>query len=83
MHTAPHRAPQCTLPPTHTLPPTEPPIDVLNKIRERKEAAEKKGKIKEKKVVTEETSHQAKIREQATQRQIEALKAKLKPKSEL
>lgn len=58
---------------------TEPPPEVLNEIRARKEAEEKKKK----EAKNESKSHQAKIKEQATQRQIEALKAKLKAKSEL
>ena len=44
-------------------------------IRAHKAAEEKKKK--------EHSNHQAKIKEQATQRQIEDLKAKLKAKSEL
>ncbi len=53
---------------------------MLNQIRERKERQEAEKKRKE---AEKSNSHQAEIREKATQRQIEALKAKIKSKSEL
>ena len=58
---------------------TEPPIEVLEKIRLRKAQQEKKEEEERKK----EELHQATIKEQAMKRQIEAMKMKLKPKTEL
>lgn len=58
---------------------TEPPPDVLAQIRERKkrEEAEEKRKLKEKK------AHQDKVKDEALKRQIELMRSKLKPKTEL
>ena len=58
---------------------TEPPIDVLQQIRKRKLQQEKEEEEKTKK----EKLHQESIKEQARKRQIEAMKMKLKPKTEL
>ena len=58
---------------------TEPPPEVLAQIRERKkrEEAEEKRKLMEKK------AHQDKVKDEALKRQIELMRAKLKPKTEL
>lgn len=58
---------------------TEPPIEVLERIRQRKQMQERKEEEEMKK----QKSHQEKVREQATKRQIEAMRARLKPKTEL
>ena len=58
---------------------TEPPIEVLERIRARKIQQQKELEEREQK----ELAEQEKIKEQVTKRQIEAMRAKLKPKSEL
>lgn len=58
---------------------TEPPLEVLERIRQRKVREEKEEEEKKK----EEEAHQKEVKEQATKRQIEAMRAKLKPKTEL
>ena len=58
---------------------TEPSPDALAQIRQRKkrEEAEEKRKLVEKK------AHQDKVKDEALKRQIELMRAKLKPKTEL
>ena len=58
---------------------TEPPPEILAKIRERKkrEEAEEQNKLMEKK------AHQNKVKDEAMKRQIESMRAKLKSKIEL
>lgn len=58
---------------------TEPPMEVLERIRQRKEKAE----LEEAERMKKENAHQKKVKEAAVQRQIEAMREKLKPKTEL
>ena len=58
---------------------SEPPLEILEKIRAKKLAEQQKEEKKRKK----DQEKQEKIKQQALERQIEALKAKIKQKSEL
>ena len=58
---------------------TEPPPEVLEQIRQRKKLEEEQEEEKRKK----EKLHQEMVREQAMKRQVEKMKMKLKPKTEL
>ena len=58
---------------------TEPPVEVLEKIRKRKLEQEKK----EMRQNMDKQAQQEKIKQKAIKRQIEAMRAKLKPKTEL
>jgi len=59
---------------------TEPPMEVLDKIRRRKEQREREEEEKRKQ---QQQTHQDKVREEAMKRQLEAMRARLKPKTEL
>ena len=58
---------------------TEPPPEVLAQIRARK----KKEAEEEQKKLREEKAHKDKVKDEALKRQIEAMRAKLKSKTEL
>ena len=66
---------------------TEPPLEILEKIRERKRKQEQEEEEREKmtknKQKSEEELRQERVREQAMKRQVETMRARLKPKSEL
>ena len=67
-------SPSCTI-----SVPSEPPLEILEKIRAKKLAEQQEEDEKKKK----EQEKQEKIKQQALERQIEALKSKIKQKSEL
>ena len=67
-------SPSCTI-----SVPSEPPLEILEKIRAKKLAEQQEEEEKKKK----EQEKQEKIKQQALERQIEALKSKIKQKSEL
>lgn len=58
---------------------TEPPLEILQQIRKRKKLEALQKSQKE----IDQANQQEKIKEQALQRQIEAMRAKLKSKTEL
>lgn len=58
---------------------TEPPPEVLERIRARKQQQERQEEERRK----EEKSHRERVKEQAMKRQIEAMRARLKPNTEL
>lgn len=60
---------------------TEPPKEVLEEIRQRKIRQEKEEAAKKMEKAVE--SHQVKVKEESLKRQIEAMREKLKPKTEL
>lgn len=64
---------------------TEPPKEELDKIRQRykQQQEQKVGKQVSVEQEKEVTARQKKMREQATQRQIENMRSRLKPKQEL
>ena len=61
-------------------------MEILEKIRLRKvkqEEEEEKEEARRKQRVEEAAAHQEKVKEEALKRQIEAMRARLKPKAEL
>ena len=70
-------SPSCTI-----SVPSEPPLEILEKIRAKK-LAEQQEEDEKKKKEQEKQEKQEKIKQQALERQIEALKSKIKQKSEL
>ena len=59
---------------------TEPPPEILAQIRERKK---KEEEAEEQRKLTEEKAHQERVKEEALNRQIHAMRQKLKSKTEL